>query len=58
MSDSRGKAALLTSGGGGGVEVAGVQEYSVSVVVAVGEAVGDAAGELDESVHGLGGAVG
>ena len=50
--------ALRTSGGGGGVEAAGDEEHSESVVVVVAEAAGDAAGEFDESVHGLGAAVG
>ncbi|CAG7844178.1 Aspartate-proton symporter [Pseudoclavibacter triregionum] len=50
--------ALRTSGGGGGVEAADDQEHSESVVVVVGEAAGDASGQLDESVHGLGAAVG
>ena len=52
------KAALRTLGGGGGVEAAGDEEHAESVVVVVAEAAGDAAGEFDEAVHGLGAAVG
>ena len=47
-----------TLGGGGGVEAAGDEEHAESVVVVVAEAAGDAAGEFDEAVHGLGAAVG
>lgn len=43
---------------GGRVEVAGYEEHAELVVVVVGEAAGDAAGEFDQSVHGLGAAVG
>ena len=50
--------ALRTLGGGGGVEAAGDEEHAESVVVVVAEAAGDAAGEFDEAVHGLGAAVG
>ena len=42
----------------GGVEAAGDEEHAESVVVVVAEAAGDAAGEFDEAVHGLGAAVG
>ena len=52
------KSALLTSGRGEGVEAPGDEEHSEPVVVVVGEAARDAAGEFDESVHGLGAAVG
>ena len=52
------KPALRTLGGGGGVEAAGDEEHAESVVVVVAEAAGDAAGEFDEAVHGLGAAVG
>ena len=53
-----GIAAVRTLGGGGGVEAAGDEEHAESVVVVVAEAAGDAAGEFDEAVHGLGAAVG
>ena len=53
-----GNVALRTLGGGGGVEAAGDEEHAESVVVVVAEAAGDAAGEFDEAVHGLGAAVG
>ncbi|TQM98565.1 hypothetical protein FHX68_1256 [Microbacterium lacticum] len=55
---SRALRALRTLGGGGGVEAAGDEEHAESVVVVVAEAAGDAAGEFDEAVHGLGAAVG
>ena len=54
---SRRKAALRISGGGDWVEAAGDEEHSESVVVVVAEAAGDAAGEFDEPVDGLGAAV-
>ena len=50
--------ALRILGGGGGVEAAGDEEHAEPVVVVVGEAAGDPAGEFDEPVHGLGAAVG
>ena len=51
-------AALRILGGGEGVKSAGDQEHAEPVVVVVGEAAGDPAGEFDEPVHGLGAAVG
>ncbi len=50
--------ALRILGGGVGVKSAGDQEHAEPVVVVVGEAAGDPAGEFDEPVHGLGAAVG
>ena len=50
--------ALRILGGGEGVKSAGDQEHAEPVVVVVGEAAGDPAGEFDEPVHGLGAAVG
>jgi hypothetical protein len=41
-----------------GVEASGDQEHAEPVVVEVGEAAGDASGEFDEPVDGLGAAVG
>lgn len=52
------KVALRILGGGEGVKSAGDQEHAEPVVVVVGEAAGDPAGEFDEPVHGLGAAVG
>ena len=50
--------ALRILGGGEGVKSAGDQEHAEPVVVVVGEAAGDPAGEFDEPVHGLGASVG
>ena len=54
----KGYPALRILGGGEGVKSAGDQEHAEPVVVVVGEAAGDPAGEFDEPVHGLGAAVG